>query len=135
MIKIQETRYKKVFDLEERTLVFSRNLIKVLKILVKEDINKALVNQCIRSGTSVGANYREANDSLGEKDFYMRIKICRKEAKETTYWLELLSLNNSNFEIELKALKQETEELTKIFSAIISKGYKKNWNNLESLVS
>jgi four helix bundle protein len=135
MTKIQETRYKKVFDLEERTLIFSRNLIKLLKKIQKEEINRELLNQVIRSGTSVGANYREANDALGEKDFYMRIKICRKESKETTYWLDLILFNNSNLSNELNVLKQESEELTKIFSAIISKGYKKNWNNLESLVS
>lgn len=135
MTKIQETRYKKVYDLEERTLNFSKKLIKTLKILAKEDINRILVNQCIRSGTSVGANYREANDSLGEKDFYMRIKICRKEAKETIYWLDLLGFTNPNSEFDLKILKQESEELNKIFSAIVAKGFKKDWNNLESLVS
>lgn len=65
----------------------------------------------------------------------MRIKICRKESKETTYWLDLIIFNNSNLSEELNVLKQESNELTKIFSTIVSKGYKKNWNNLESLVS
>ncbi len=73
-----------------------------------------------RSSCSVGANYIEANESLSKKDFVMRIKICRKEAKESTYWLKLLDLNE-NQESERDFLIQESVELTKIFGAILEK--------------
>jgi four helix bundle protein len=76
--------------------------------------------QLVRSSGSVGANYIEANESLSKKDFLMRIKICRKEAKESAYWLKLSSPTKSNEETKLK-LMCESEELMKIFSAIMRK--------------
>ena len=77
--------------------------------------------QVIRSSGSVGANYIEANESLSKKDFILRIKICRKEAKETGYWLKLLDIQNEQMEKERKDLVQESTELTKIFGAILQK--------------
>ena len=74
----------------------------------------------VRSAGSIGANYIEANESLGRKDFIMRIKICRKEAKESCYWLRLVSCNN-DLEEKRKDLIQESTELTKIFGAIVEK--------------
>jgi four helix bundle protein len=74
----------------------------------------------VRSAGSIGANYIEANESLGKKDFIMRIKICRKEAKETCYWLKLIRCNKES-ENEQRNLIQESTELMKIFGAIIEK--------------
>jgi len=79
----------------------------------------------LRSSGSIGANYIEANESLSKKDFFMRIKISRKEAKESRYWLMLIDIiSNDNLEIERKRLIQETTELMNIFGAIIMKSKK-----------
>ena len=78
--------------------------------------------QLIRSSGSVGANYIEANESLSKKDFIMRIKICRKESKETEYWLQLIDVNShSELENERKGLIKEVGELRKIFGSILEK--------------
>lgn len=131
MTKLQETRYKQIsinnsqnskrFDLEERTLNFAKKVIDLIKKLPKNTVNFEMSNQVIRSGGSIGANYREANDSLGKKDFFMRIRICRKEAKETKYWLELLLHNNPELKEPIEPLMQESSELVKIFSTILTK--------------
>ena len=111
----------KKFDLEERTLKFSKNVIKLCRQLPKETINYKLIDQLIRASTSIGANYREANDALSKKDFIHRLRISRKEAKETTYWLELLIEANPNFEVKISKLLEEATELRNILSAIINK--------------
>lgn len=111
----------KKFDLEERTLDFAKNVIDLIKKLPKNTVNFEVSSQVIRSAGSVGANYREANEALGRKDFFMRIRISRKESKETKYWLELLLHNNPELEQRIKVLVSESSELIKIFSAIISK--------------
>lgn len=77
--------------------------------------------QLVKSSGSVAANYIEANEKLGDKDLKFRLKISRKEAKESKYWLRLLADLNDDFALEIKALVDETEELRKIFSAIIYK--------------
>lgn len=109
------------FDLEDRTLEFAKQTINLLKSLPRNSINLEITSQLIRSVGSVGANYREANDSLGKKDFYMRIRICRKEAKETKYWFELILHNNPNLSTQTTPLINENTELIKIFSAILKK--------------
>ena len=75
----------------------------------------------MRSGTSMGANYREANETETKKDFKYRIRICRKEAKETIYWLNLIIESNSYLKTRIEPLLQETHELLKIFAAIAQK--------------
>lgn len=112
---------KKVYDLEERTLEFAKAIINLCKKLPKTTILIELTKQISRSGTSVGANYREANEALGKKDFLHRMMITRKEAKETTYWLELIYESSANFEEEINLLLQESKELRNIFTAIINK--------------
>ncbi len=109
------------FDLEERTLEFGKAIISLVNKLPKNIVNINLCSQIVRSGTSVGANYREANASLGNKDFLMKARICKKEAMETLYWLKLLKENNPNFIAELDKLIDENEQIIRIFSAIISK--------------
>jgi len=84
-------------------------------------MNDRLVGQIVGSSGSVGANYREANDSLGAKDFVHRLKISRKEIKETLHWLELIIVANSAFEESVTVLTREAVELRNIFSAIIKK--------------
>jgi len=109
----------KHFDLEDRTLKFAKEIIKLCKQLPSNTVNFKLVDQLIRSAGSIGANYREANDSLGKKDFIFRLRISRKEAKETVFWLELLLEANPNLQVSKHI--QECTELRNIFSAIIKK--------------
>lgn len=123
MTNNQESK-KSVFDLEERTLVFAKRVIVLCQALPNNTVNTKLIDQIIRSAGSVGANYREANDSLGKKDFLMRMKISRKEAKETEFWLQLIIEANPSFEKRMEGLLQEVFELRKIFSSIISKSSK-----------
>ena len=112
----------KKYDLEERTYKFSRNVAHFSKTLPKNSVNFKYIDQVLRASASVGANYIEANEALSKKDFVMRVKICRKEAKESAYWLRLIVDTNSNeFSNEGVTLKNEAEELKKIFSAIIDK--------------
>jgi four helix bundle protein len=111
----------KPYDLEERTLKFARNVIGFTNSLPKTAANAEIIKQVIRSSGSVGANYIEANESLGKKDFAMRIRICRKEAKETIYWLKLLETNADSLEAARAIHLQEGTELMKIFGAILIK--------------
>lgn len=110
------------FDLEERTFPFAKAVRLFVKALPKSSSNFEDLNQLVRSSGSTGANYIEANESLGKKDFLMHIRICRKEAKEAAFWLRLIHETNT-FENEKEVLKLQNEaiELKKIFSAIIEK--------------
>ncbi len=106
------------YDLEERTKKFSKNIIDLLKRIKKDEINKNLIFQLIKSSTSVGANYCEANRASSKKDFKNKIFICRKEIQETKYWIELLSRSNPETEEDLRKLWKESHELTLIFNKI-----------------
>jgi four helix bundle protein len=107
------------YDLESRTAKFSENLILFLKTLKETSLNKPIVSQCIRSGTSIGANYCEADGAESRKDFQHKIGICKKEAKETKYWIHMLSLLHSERKDELRILWKESHEFVLIFSKII----------------
>jgi len=121
MVKKQDTNTKK-FDLEDRTTKFAKKVIQLCRSLPRDSINSRLVGQAVGSAGSIGANYREANDALGKKDFIHRLKIARKEAKEVIHWLELIQeANPSVDELELNNLKQEATELKNILSSIITK--------------
>jgi four helix bundle protein len=120
-ILMSETRNPKRYDLEERTLEFSKRVIKFCKGLPRTVINDEIGKQLIRASTSVGANYIEANESLSKKDFLTRIKICRKEAKESGYWLKLIETNNSTLKNEQELALRESIELMKIFGSILTK--------------
>jgi four helix bundle protein len=112
----------KVYDLEERTLVFAKSVRAFVKKVVRNTSNLEDTKQLVRSSGSVGANYIEANESLGNKDKLMRIKICRKEAKESVFWLKLIDVSNdSELENERRELVREANELTHIFGSITTK--------------
>lgn len=111
---------KKKYDLEDRTFKFAQTVLEVVNHLNKTLANVEIARQVIRSSGSVGANYIEANESLSKKDFIYRIKLCRKEAKETTYWLKLLDIKQEQAP-QRKELIKESIELTKIFGAIYQK--------------
>lgn len=113
----------KEYNLEERTFLFAKDVALFIKTLQKTISNIEYGKQVIRSSGSVGANYIEANESLSKKDFLMRVKISRKEAKESVYWLRLIIEVNADERIKNPGSKliQEATELKKIFSAIINK--------------
>ena len=119
MVKISIT---KIYDLEERTYHFAKKVAFFCKKLPKTISNIEYIKQAIRASGSVGANYIEANEALSKRDFKMRIKICRKEAKESAYWLRLIiETNPEKFKEEGELLRKEATELKKIFSRIIEK--------------
>jgi four helix bundle protein len=112
----------KVFDLEDRTFEFAKRVRAFVKGLPRTLCNWEDVKQLVRSSGSVGANYLEANEALSKKDFLMRIRICRKEAKESRYWVRLVETRDIEaLETERALLAQESQELTNIFGAILRK--------------
>lgn len=116
------TEIKKQYDLEERTSNFSKRVRVFVGRLPKTIGNIEDGKQLIRSSGSVGANYIEANEALSKKDFLMRAKICRKEAKESRYWLDLIDTNEyKHLEEERQNLIKEATELMNIFGSIIRK--------------
>lgn len=114
------------FDLEERTYLFAQNTRNVIRGLPKKYYLIDDIKQLIRSSGSVAANYIEANEALSKKDFIHRIKICRKEVKESELWLRLVSEHvDKEQKMKLQTLIQESIELRRIFGAIVEK-MKKN---------
>ena len=114
--------HKRKYDLEERTEKFSLNVRDLCVKLKKDIINSEYIKQLVRSAGSVAANYIEANENLGEKDLKMKIKISRKEVKESRLWLKhLLVYGDEEMEKERNILLKETIELENIFGAILKK--------------
>ncbi len=112
----------KQYDLEDRTFDFAKQVRAFSKQIPKTLANIEDTKQAVRASGSVGANYIEANESLSKKDFIMRIKICRKVAKESGYWFRLIEVgDDSNLEKRRRDLVQEARELTSIFGAICRK--------------
>jgi four helix bundle protein len=108
------------YDLEERTFQFAKESRAFVRTLPRTIANVEDVKQFIRASGSIGANYIEANESIGKKDFLMKIKTCRREAKESGYWLRLLDIGG-NAESGRQTLLSEAVELMKIFGAIVRK--------------
>ena len=101
--------------------MFAMNVRRFVRKLPKDIANNEDAKQVVRSSGSVGANYIEANESLSKKDFGMRVKICRKEAKESRYWLQMFERVENDLAKERDSLIRESVELLKIFSSILSK--------------
>jgi len=112
---------KRKFDLIERTARFGENTIKFVKELPDTYVNRPLISQIVRSSTSIGANFMEADGAGSKKDFYHKIGICKKEAKETMHWLRMIAIANPTSEKECRILWREVRELTLIFSSILLK--------------
>ncbi len=114
-----EKQNSKRFDLEERTFQFAKKTGFYIKQLPKNISNLEYGRQVVDSSGSVGANYIEANEALSKKDFAMRIKICRKEVKESAYWLRLIAeTNDEKYKQDGMRLLNEPVELKKVFSSI-----------------
>ena len=121
--KVQKLKFQSPmgYDLEERTLMFAIAVRDFCRKLKCDAINKVYIVQLIRSSSSIGANYIEANENLGKGDLKFRMKIARKEAKETIRWLRLVIIEDAKLESDRQKLIQESEELKKILSSIITK--------------
>ena len=115
-----ENQKSKAYDLERRTFQFASRVNEYVVRLPKIITNIENGKQLIRSAGSVGANWIEATESFSKKDFLMRVKICRKEVKESAYWL-LLAIPDQKSQSEKDALIQEAIELRKIFGAIVTR--------------
>ena len=101
---------------------FAKKVLDLIKFLPRTQINLIHGDQVIRSSGSIGANYIEANESIGDKDFKMKIKTCRRESKESSYWLRLVITDGSKeMEDERNYLRQEAKEFVLIFTAILKK--------------
>lgn len=122
----------KIYNLEERTAKLGESLIKFCKTLSQDTISKPIISQIIRSSTSIGANYMEANNASSKKDFQNKIFICKKESQETKHWLRMLSVCFPERNDELKLLWKETQELTMIFQKITN-SLRKNGDENERL--
>jgi len=107
------------YDLEERTANFGIEIIKFTRKLPKDIIVTPLINQLIKSGTSIGANYCEADDAESRDDFRHKIGICKKEARETKYWLRTIAVAVPESKEEGRRLWQEAKELNLIFNKIV----------------
>ena len=110
----------KPFDLEERTAIFGEDVIKFIKSIKQTTINNSIISQLVRSATSIGANYCEADGAESKKDFQHKIGICKKESKETKHWFRMLSITNPESKEDCRELWKEAQELTLIFSKIIN---------------
>ena len=112
---------KQKFDLEERTAKFGESIIRLVKTIPRNSVTQPLISQLVRAGTSIGANYCEANGAESKKDFKHKIGICKKEAKETKHWLRMIVAAVPNIKDETAAYWKEAQELTLIFSSIVMK--------------
>ncbi len=106
------------YPLEERTGKFGEAIILLCKTLKQDNISAPVINQLVRSSTSIGANYMEANGASSKKDFQNKIYICKKESQETKYWLRMLSVCFPDKKEELRVFWKEAQELTMIFQKI-----------------
>ena len=106
------------YDLEERTAVFGEDVVQFARKLPSDPITSALITQLVRAGTSVGANYCEANDAESKKDFRHKIGIFRKESKECKHWLRMIVAADPTVRTDAAKLWQEAKELNLIFGAI-----------------
>ncbi|GBD92806.1 hypothetical protein BMS3Abin05_00381 [bacterium BMS3Abin05] len=116
----QNSNANRKYDLEERTALFGEMIIEYAKSIPKNVINNPLISQIVRSGTSIGANDMEADAAESKKDFKYKISLCKKESKGTKHWLRMLAKANPEKLESGRILWKEAQELTLIFSSILS---------------
>jgi len=119
--QISSSNDKRIYDLSERTSVFGEEVIDFAHEFPDNPVDRPLISQFIRSGTSIGANYMEADGAESKKDFRHKIGICRKEAKETMHWLRMIARANPKMKDKCRKLWKEVHELALIFSSILKK--------------
>jgi four helix bundle protein len=123
-VKAQSSNQKpssngKVYDLEERTAIFGEEIIAFARSIVQDEVTRPLIGQIVRSGTSIGSNYMEADGAESKKDFRHKIALCKKESKETKHWLRMIAKADLSRKPDCKRLWLEAQELTLIFSSIL----------------
>ena len=118
------TTTAKVFDLDERTSVFAEAIIAFARKINSDAITAPIVSQLVRAATSIGANYCEADDAESKKDFRHKIGLCRKESRETKYWLRMMVAAAPQSRNDARHLWQEARELNLIFGSIRRGGRK-----------
>jgi four helix bundle protein len=114
----QASAAHKEFDLAERTALFGEAVIHFVQIIPRNDVNGPLIRQLVRSATSIGANYTEADEAGSKKEFRYRISVCCREARETQYWLRMLAAACPDAKTAARTQWLEANELTRIFGAI-----------------
>jgi len=112
---------EKIYDLEERTAKFGEDIIEFAKKISKHEITQPIIIQLIKAGTSIGANYCEADCAETRKDFEHKLGICKKESKETRHWLRMIAKAAPELKDEARKLWQEANELNLIFTSIVKK--------------
>lgn len=121
----KNNKNQKNYDLEERTAKFGEEIIKFAKKIPVNEVTRPLIGQLVRAGTSIGANYCEADDAYSKKDFIHKIGICKKESRETKHWLRMIATAVPNLRNEARIHWQEAQELNLIFASIINRSKKK----------
>ncbi len=116
-----EKNEKNKYDLEDRTGRLGKRVIEFCKKIPKNEITRPLINQLVKCGTSVGANYCEADDAESKKDFKHKIGICKKEARECKHFLKMMIIAIPEYEKEAKEIQKEANELNLIFNSIYNK--------------
>ena len=119
--KSREEQKRRKFDLEERTAKFGEAVIAFAKSMPKDVVTLPLIDQFVRSGTGIGANYCEADDAVSKREFRVKINSCKKEARETKYWLRMIVAADSSKKIQARLLWKEAKELHLIFASIYRK--------------
>lgn len=117
----QNPNDKKKYDLEERTAKFGETIIEFVLSLPDTSVNRPLKSQIVRAGTSIGANYMEADAAESRKDFQHKIALCKKESKETMHWLRMIAKANPQKKEICQKLWKEAHEFVLIFSSILKK--------------
>jgi four helix bundle protein len=111
---------KRTYDLRERLAQFAEAIIRLAKTIPDVTANRPLIRQIVAAGTSVGANYEEADNAASDRDFCHKMSICRKEASETRYWLRMLAAAEPECAAEARRLYREADEFSRIFSKIVN---------------
>ncbi len=117
--QVQNLKSRPSYDLEERTAKFGEAVIEFVRTLPNTSVSRPLISQVVRSATSIGANYMEADAAESKKDFQHKISLCKKEAKETLHWLRMLAKANADKTATCRKLWREAHELVLIFSSIL----------------
>ena len=115
---MSNSQFSNKYNLEERTAKFGEGIIKFCRSIKSDKLSDPILHQLIRSGTSIGANYIEANGASSKKDFQNKIFICKKEAQETKHWLRMIKSYLLEKSDNIDSLWKEAQELTLIFQKI-----------------
>ncbi|MFH0779310.1 MAG: four helix bundle protein [Parcubacteria group bacterium] len=129
MNKSQTSKQNRIYDLEERTAKFGEDIIQFAKKIPVNEITKRLIPQVVGAGTSIGANYCEADDAESPRDFTHKIGICKKESRESKHFLRMISVAAPELKAEAQVLWQEAKELNLIFNSIFIKVKNKQRNS------